>query len=67
MGATTKAKIEYCECGSAPIVKSYRIAEDQMTTYVFCQNCGRHGDAMEDAYSDEAGAVEAWNSGNRFS
>lgn len=56
-------KLKRCRCGRSPAVRTSRVAEDAVSTWVEC-GCGRRGGEVEDAYADEGTAVDIWNSGS---
>jgi hypothetical protein len=57
------ARLNRCACGRMPAVRAMRVAEDAMSTWVQCpdRRCGAVGEDIEDAYRDDATAIELWN------
>lgn len=54
-----------CSCGRVPAVRTRRVAEDAVATWVECPNirCRATSPEIEDAYRDDAAAVLSWNAG----
>lgn len=50
-----------CKCGRMPAVRSARVAEDAVETWVQCPGCGAVGERTEDAVRDDATAIDLWN------
>lgn len=50
-----------CKCGRMPAVRSARVAEDAVETWVQCPGCGAVGERIEDAFRDDATAIANWN------
>ncbi|WP_152664048.1 hypothetical protein [Sphingomonas sp. SRS2] len=50
-----------CRCGRMPSVRALRVAEDAVETRVQCPGCGAVGEEVEDAYRDDATAIDLWN------
>jgi uncharacterized C2H2 Zn-finger protein len=46
-----------------PGVRTYRVAEDAVETWVQCPGCDARTPVIEDAYSDHATAAAQWNAG----
>jgi hypothetical protein len=55
--------LKRCTCGRMPVIRSMKVAEDAVETWVHCQNrrCGAEGERVEDAYSDGETAADLWN------
>lgn len=60
---TLQAKADRCRCGRMPGVRTRRVAEDAVATWVQCAGCGAVGPEIEDADRDDATAVASWNAG----
>ena len=50
-----------CKCGRMPAVRAMRVGEDVVETWVHCPGCGAEGERTEDAYRDDATAIDLWN------
>jgi len=50
-----------CRCGRMPGIRTARVAEDAVETWVQCPGCGATGERIEDAYSDPGTAADDWN------
>jgi len=44
-----------------PGLRSARVAEDAVETWVQCPGCGATGERIEDAERDDTAAAAAWN------
>ncbi|KFG90749.1 hypothetical protein BV98_001461 [Sphingobium herbicidovorans NBRC 16415] len=56
-------KLNRCRCGRMPGVRTCRVAEDAIETWVECAGCRARSPKIEDAYADPESAAAQWNSG----
>ena len=56
-------KLNRCRCGRMPGVRTLRVAEDAIETWVQCPGCGARTPEIEDAYPDPNTAAAQWNAG----
>lgn len=59
----TVATLNRCRCGRMPAVRTRRVAEDAIETWVECAGCRATGPEIEDAYRADADAIDQWNAG----
>lgn len=57
-------QLKRCACSKMPRVRTARVAEDAIETWVECA-CGARTEEIEDAYSDAPTAIWQWNKGAR--
>lgn len=58
-------RLHPCDCDGAPRVRTDRVAEDAIETWVECGSCGARTEEIEDAYSDAPTAAANRNAGDR--
>jgi len=56
-------RIDRCRCGRMPGVRTRRVAEDAVATWVQCPGCDARSPAIEDAHADHESAAALWNAG----